>query len=92
MEPDEHTPKLFYSEITRLVSVEGKSENGDGENNAAGDHGRALWFRTTINQHVSTGSLACPFARSFAPLTHSRLPNSWESESLDSWTSSCSEP
>ena len=88
MEPDEHTPKLFYSEITRLVSVEGKSENGDGGNNAAGDHDRALRFRTTMNRHVNSGSLARPFA----PLTHSRLPSSWESESLDSGTLSCSEP
>ena len=29
------------------------------------------WFRTAKNQDVSTGPLACPFARSLAPLTHS---------------------
>ena len=30
----------------------------------------ALWFRTTKNRDVSTGSLACSFAHSLAPLTH----------------------
>merc|ERR1711954_411968 len=30
----------------------------------------ALWFRSAKNQDVSTGPLACPFARSLAPLTH----------------------
>ena len=35
---------------------------------------RAQWFRSAKNQNVSTGPLACPFARSLAPLTHSLAP------------------
>ena len=38
----------------------------------------AQWFRISWNRDVSTGPLACPLARSLAPLTHS-LPSSWDS-------------
>ena len=36
----------------------------------------ALWFRTAKNQDVRTGLLACPFARSLAPLTGLLTPQS----------------
>ena len=32
------------------------------------------WFRSAKNRVVNTGPLACPFARSLAPLTHSLAP------------------
>ena len=37
----------------------------------------AQWVRKAKNRDVSAGPLACPFARSLAPLTYS-LPSSWE--------------
>ena len=48
----------------------------------------SLWSGSTKNRDVSTGSLACLFARSLALLTRSlahslrSLPSSWESELL----------
>ena len=35
----------------------------------------AQWFGKAKNQDVSTGPLACSFARSLAPLTHSLAPH-----------------
>ena len=35
----------------------------------------ALWSRITRNTDWSTGPLACPFARSLAPLTHLLAPH-----------------
>ena len=45
---------------TGIIMAAGKSQCGH----------TLLWFRTAKNQDVSTGLLACPFARSLAPLTH----------------------
>ena len=35
----------------------------------------ALWYRTNKSRDASTGPLACPFARSLAPLTRSLAPD-----------------
>ena len=47
-----------------------KQSGGEDGGSGDGSSRTALWFKKTKNQGVSTGPLACPFARSLAPLTH----------------------
>ena len=64
----------------KIVGINGGAMTGAQEgatptHHSAGQTTGALWSGTNKNTDVSTGSLARPFARSLAPLTHSLAPD-----------------
>ena len=46
-----------------------KKETEESVGDGKADNGDPQWFRTAKNPDVSTGPLACPFARTGAPCT-----------------------
>ena len=69
--------RLSSREKTTLEPNDEDDDNDDDDNyvDAEDDDGDALWSGTNKNRDVSTGPLACPFIRPFAPLARLLVPD-----------------